>query len=189
MCAPKGSAFLHVRRDRQDRVRPIVISHGANSTRTDRSRFRLEHDWTGTLDPTPWLSVPAAIEFGARLVARWLAGAPRSRSPSWRIAARDLTCAAVGVAPPAQEGMIGAMASVPIPFASSEPPPANSTDDPLARALLAEGIRIAVVPWRQESGAAGSWQRLVRISAAPYTGLDDLERLADVLRGLAGHTW
>ena len=115
MCAPKGSAFLHVRRDRQELVRPIVISHGASSTRADRSRFRLEHDWTGTLDPTPWLSVPAAIAFGDGLVpGGW--PALRDRGHRLALAARDLLADAVGEPSAAPDEMVGAMVSVPLPL-------------------------------------------------------------------------
>src|SRR4029078_3102124 len=39
VCAPKGSAFLHVRRDRQAAVRPATISHGANAPDTRKGRF------------------------------------------------------------------------------------------------------------------------------------------------------
>src|SRR5688500_7759821 len=68
LCAPKGTGFLHVRRDRQAGVRPLVISHGANSPRTDRSRFRLELDWVGTADVTGYLAIPAALDFVGSLL-------------------------------------------------------------------------------------------------------------------------
>jgi isopenicillin-N epimerase len=186
LSAPKGSAFLHVRQDRQERVRPIVISHGANSPRTDRGRFRLEHDWTGTLDPTAWLAVPAAIAFGASLLpGGW--PALMARGHELALAGRDLVCEAVGADPPAPDEMVAAMASIPIPSAHRGSRPDNGLDDALAYDLQLEGIQVAVATWPQRPRDE-PWQRLVRISAAPYVALDDFRRLAEALRRLAGHT-
>ena len=47
LCAPKGAAFLHVRRDLQSAVHSLVISHGYEADQEGR-RFREEFDWTGT---------------------------------------------------------------------------------------------------------------------------------------------
>jgi isopenicillin-N epimerase len=178
MCAPKGSAFLHVRRDRQERVRPIVISHGATSTRTDRSPFRLEHDWTGTLDPTPWLGVPAAIDFGERLVP---GGWPALRERGRRLAldTRDLLAEALDEPTPAPDAMVGAMISLPLP-PTTEPRPESTYSDPVHAALLQAGIQVAVSAWPQQPDGR-PWQRLVRISCAPYVGLDDIAALAAAL--------
>ncbi len=40
LCAPKGAAFLHVRRDLQEGLHPLAISHGHDAARPGRSRFR-----------------------------------------------------------------------------------------------------------------------------------------------------
>ena len=178
MCAPKGSAFLHVRRDLQTEVRPLVISHGATSTRTDRSRFRLEHDWTGTLDPTPWLSVPAAIAFGDGLLPGGWAEL-RARGHRLAVAARDLLAGAVGEQPPAPDPMIGAMVSVPLP-PTTEQRPVSTYGDPVHAALIEAGIQVAISQWPEDPDGH-PWRRLVRVSCAPYVGVEDVERLAAVL--------
>ena len=106
--------MLHVRADKRPSMRPLVTSHGANDDRRDRSRFRLAFDWTGTPDPTPWLSVPAAIRYVGRAGPRRLAGAHgRERGPA---PARPGTalCAALGIEPPAPDTMLGSMAAVPL---------------------------------------------------------------------------
>jgi isopenicillin-N epimerase len=177
--APKGSAFLHVRRDLQDHVRPIVISHGANSSRTDRSPFRLEHDWIGTLDPTPWLAVPAAIDFGARLVP---GGWPslRARQRNVALEGRAVVCQTIRVAPPCADDMIGAMAAVPLPTPRDEVPAPDLYADRVHRALVADGIQVAIGPWPMAPDGR-SWQRVVRFSCPPYIGLEDIRRLATSL--------
>ena len=56
LCAPKGSAFLWVRRDRQPRGAAADHQPRRHRDAPGRSRFRLEFDWTGTSDPTAWLT-------------------------------------------------------------------------------------------------------------------------------------
>jgi len=72
LCAPKGAAFLHVRHELRDGIRPLSISHGANDPDPARSRFRKEFDWTGTDDPTAHLALPASIDLlGGLLPGGW----------------------------------------------------------------------------------------------------------------------
>ena len=182
VCAPKGAAFLHVRRDRQAGIRPLSISHGANSPRTDRTRFRLEFDWTGTADVSAWLAIPDAIRFGEELVpGGWAMLRDRNRTVC--LAARDLLCGTLDTSPPAPDSMIGCMASVGMPPAEN---PAQVQGvalygDPVHDALLAEGMQVMITPWPQRPGG-GPWRRLIRISVAAYNELPQYARLADAVR-------
>ena len=57
LCAPKGSGFLYVRDELQAELRPPVVTWGRNDGYVDR------FGWSGTDDPTPMLSLAAAIEY------------------------------------------------------------------------------------------------------------------------------
>ncbi len=172
LCGPKGGGFLHVRADRQAGIRPLAISHGANSVRTDRSRFRLEFDWTGTADPSASLALPAALRFmGSLLPDGWPELMAANRALALR--ARDLLCDALAITPPAADPMIGSMASVPLPMgATSVAIEPGAERDPLQVELF-ERHRIEVpimiwpVPAALEAGQRPG-ARLLRISAQAY---------------------
>lgn len=173
VCAPKGAAFLHVRENRRASIRPIAISHGANATRRDRSRYHLEFDWTGTFDPTPWLCVPESLRFMDSIVGGgWPEVMRRNRDLALR--ARDLLCRALEIDPPAPDEMLGAMAALPLPDGDPDTP--SRETDPLQDALLFEhGIEVPIMPWPQPP------KRLLRMSAQLYNELADYEKLAEAL--------
>ncbi len=67
LCAPKGAAFLHVRREHQHLIEPLVVSWGSEPHRqwNTGSTYQDALIFSGTADYTPYLSVPAAIRFQA----------------------------------------------------------------------------------------------------------------------------
>jgi len=180
LCAPKGSAILHVRADLRDRVRPLVVSHGMNDPRTDRSRFRVLFDWTGTVDPTPWLAIPAALRFVGGVHADGWPGLMAANAALARLG-RDRICAALGVLAPAPDAMLGAMASIPLPNLAPTPAAAER----LQAALFDEDrieVPVLTFPVRGalEGGVSASGL-LVRISAQAYNRPEEYVRLAERL--------
>jgi isopenicillin-N epimerase len=179
LCAPKGAAFLCVRPDRQEGVRPTVISHGANSPRKDRSRFQIEFGWTGTGDPSAWLTVPKAIDYlGGLFSGGWPEVMRRNRELA--LAARRVLGPALGLSPPCPDAMVGSLAAFPLPDApSSEPPKTPLYLDPLQEGLLKRhAIEVPVIPWPEPP------RRVLRVSAQLYNSLSQYERLAAVLPGM-----
>lgn len=177
VCAPKGAAFLYVRANRRLGIRPVVISHGANSARTDRSRFHLEFDWPGTFDPTAWLCVPTALRFMATIVdGGWPEVTRRNRELA--LHARDLLCERLGIERPAPDDMIGSMAAFPLPD-GDDYVPSSLFSDPLQDALLFEhGIEVPIVPWPNQP------KRVLRVSAQLYNSIGEYEKLAEALDSL-----
>jgi isopenicillin-N epimerase len=177
LCAPKTAAFLYVQPDQQKLIRPLAISHGANSARTDRSRFLLEFGWTGTGNPTPYLSVPTAIKYiGSLLPGGW--PEVRRRNHALAVAARKLICDTLEIEPPCPEELIGSLAAIPLADAPARPRPRPPLFlDPLQDALLREhGIEAPVIPWPARP------KRCLRIAAQLYNSLPQYERLAEALK-------
>ncbi|MGK0185047.1 MAG: isopenicillin-N epimerase [Verrucomicrobiales bacterium] len=177
ICAPKGSAFLHVRKDKQDSIRPLTISHGANSPRTDRSRFLIEFGWMGTSDPSACLSVPEALRVMAeRHVDGW--NGLMKANHALVCAGRRQLCDALGIAPPCPESMLGSLASLPLPDASPEdgesvsPLRFDPLQDHLARSFA---IEVPVFSWPRPPA------RMLRVSAQAYNEAGDYRELAAAL--------
>ncbi len=63
MCTPKGSSFLHVKKEHQQMFDPLVVSWGYEAAMPSGSRFIDYHQMQGTRDFSAFLSVPKAIQF------------------------------------------------------------------------------------------------------------------------------
>jgi isopenicillin-N epimerase len=171
LCAPKGAAFLHVRKDRQKGLHPIAISHGYAG---GEARFKDEFDWTGTLDPTAVLCIPDCIAYlGGLLPGGW----PELMATNYALAlkARAAICEELGVSTPAPESMLGAMASVPLPVSAPTTPARALGREELADWMRARGIE----PWFYDWPAGAG--KLVRVSAQLYNTEEQFVRLAGLL--------
>lgn len=174
LCAPKGSAFLHVRKDLQSLIHPLTISHGMTAPLGDSTRFRHEFDWTGTRDVSAWCALPFVIDEFSKLVGmNWNEIMTHNRKLV--IKGRNIICEKLSIIPPCPENMISSIATIKI---SSKQ--VSITDlyeiDPLHEKLLEDyNIQVPVWSWPNPQG------RYIRISAQIYNNEDEYKYLANIL--------
>ncbi len=178
LCAPKGSAFLHARPERQADLDATVVSwgylagsggHSGFDAYTGHSTFERRLQWQGTRDLAAFLSVPAAIEFQAR--HDW---------PSHQRRCHQMACELLhrvtqrnGLEPVASDSAYGQM--VPIPVRIPDRIPHQLSDADGLRRWLYEQHRIEV-PVTQHGG-----HTFVRVSVQAYNTDADLAALEQAL--------
>lgn len=174
LCAPKGSAFLHVRRDRQHLIHPLTISHGMTFPLGDTTRFRHEFDWTGTRDISAACSIPATIEYMQTMVdGGW--PAIMQLNHDLAVEGRNILCERLGIEAPCPDEMIACIATLVLPSDGSAGIPLHEPD-PLHKVLQDKyGIQVPVWSWESPKG------RYIRISAQLYNHVDEYHYLANAL--------
>ena len=160
LCAPKGCGFLYARSDRRAELHPVTISHGYGGG------FTTEFDWTGTMDPSAYLSLPSAIGFFERLGGTALMERNRQLAAEAANLIADALRTEVGVLP----GMTRNMGLVRLPISLEAK---RSEVVKVRHALQAAGTDAPVHP---VGGAM--W---LRLSAYAYNEIGDYRGLADLL--------
>ena len=156
LCAPKGCAFLWTSPARQADMHPTVISHGFGQG------YIKEFDWTGTRDPSAFLSIGSAIEFHERLGGASL----RQRNIDLAGEAASLVARRLNTETIDNE-VAGAMRLVRLPLSP------DIEVAPLRASLLQAGTDAPV-----HAIGDGLW---LRLSAFAYNELEDYARLADIV--------
>jgi len=182
LCAPKGSAFLHVRPEHQRRIESPVVSwgyvaeaaeaehgtfdaarsgHAGLDAYTGRTPLERRLQWQGTRDLSAFLAVPAALEFQA--AHDW----PRHRARCHEMALelQREVLARNGLAPIAPDEALAQMVPIPV----------RTTDAEGLRRRLFEEHHIEV-PVTQHGGRV-----FVRVSVQAYNTREDLVRLRGAL--------
>jgi isopenicillin-N epimerase len=159
--APRACGFLWASGAARDMVHPLSMSHGYGQG------FVAEFDWTGTRDPTAFLSVPAAIACHERLGGRALMD--RNMALAYDMALAQ--AAAWGTEIAADEGMTSAMVAIRVPERL-----AASAEQAMALRTWLSLEKATEVALGFYNGAA--W---LRIAAQAYNAPEDYALLSSIL--------
>jgi isopenicillin-N epimerase len=167
LCAPKGAAFLYVRRELQSWLDPLVVSWGYESENPSASQFIDYHEWQGTRDIASFLSVPAAIQFQQSKI--WQTFHPFCHPLA--VDTRRRIEAITGLPSICPESSFRQMFSVRL---------ADTVNPEWLKNTLYDAYRIEapVISW--------NGQKLLRISIQVYNDQEDTDRLIEALQVLVG---
>lgn len=166
---PKGSSFLWVKKEFQERLEPLVVSWGYESE-SPTNTFLDYHEFNGTRDMSAFLTAPAALKFLRE--NDW-----ESKSAACRQMILDnypRFCELLGSKPicPVTPEFLGQMCSIPI-----------ATDKPMGlKEILIDKYRIEIPVMRINNRA------FLRISLNAYNSQEDLDKLYAALQDIQSNT-
>lgn len=161
--APKGCSFLHVKKEHQDSIDPLIVSWGYESDHPSHSQFLDYHEYSGTRDFSAYLTLPALKEF-------WLTNDWKNKANEARKALHQWYpkfCVLLNTFPicPINENYLGQMCSIPI-----------STDLPdELKDYLYDNYQIEISITNRKN------EFFLRISYQAYNTAKDLQYLYDTL--------
>ncbi|HWB20500.1 MAG TPA: aminotransferase class V-fold PLP-dependent enzyme [Phycisphaerales bacterium] len=166
VCAPPGSAFLWVRRDKQAGILPPTISHHC------MEGFERAFGWQGTRDVSSWLAVTDAIGFLEQHSLTKI----RAHNHTMATWVQAMLCERWGVeaSSPLDGQMLGSMATVRLPEGVRKFGKAEALQ---AEIYSRHKIEVPVVDW------SGAWW--VRPCCQVYNRPEHYELLGDAVKHLA----
>jgi len=169
MCAPKGAGFLWVHPDQQQNIYPLNISLINTLSDTFTERFF----WTGTQDPSAWLSIPSAISFLNQISQNDISShILHIQNMNKRM--RSIVCNMLDTPLPCPDDMITTMSAIPVKSDSSLPH--HAILDPMQDWLMQHyQIEVPIINW------PNSTKRLLRFSFFSYNTLAQYTTLAEAI--------
>jgi isopenicillin-N epimerase len=117
MCAPRGVGFMYARRDRLDRLQPLIVARSGHWRDNNGEQYtQLEHkfEWNGCHDPSGLHSLPKVIEFLETVIPGGHA-AVVARNHQLAVEARHKVLEILGIDSPCPDDMIANMVVFPLP--------------------------------------------------------------------------
>lgn len=166
LLGPKGSTFLYVNKNFQNRLEPLIISWGYEAAKPTKSKFLEENEMQGTRDISAFLTAPAIMNFFEE-------NEMEQRQAECRKVVLEQYpqfCELLRTEPlsPVTEEFLGQMCSIPI-----------KTENPVAlKETLYNDYKIEIpVMFARD-------QTYLRISYQVYNRIDDLEYLKETIHKL-----
>lgn len=162
LLAPKGSAFLYVRRDVQPQIEPLVVSWGWRPLIPATSPFVQAQEWQGTRDPAAYLATPAAIHFTQE--HDW--DTVRAECHALAIYAQAKISALTGLEPLSDASWFAQLVALPLP----------PCDAVTLKTRLYDNyhIEVPIVTWQEK--------QFVRLSLQAYNTQGDVDALVEALK-------
>lgn len=176
VCSPRGSALLHVRKDKQSKIHPLQISHYNDLHEGTDAHWSAQFVWPGTDDYSTYLLLKDSIHYMENIFGSW--EALRKQNRTLCLEARKMICEKLNIEIPTPDSMIGHLASMPVQYNAKAPDKFFNMNTSLKLQLMDEyKIQIPVFYFDKKNP-----KLLLRISVQAYNSMEQFEYLSECMR-------